>query len=1236
MPDPPRVFISYARSDDEPFVKQLYHDLVAAGHMVWWDRVSMPSRALTFLQEIRDAIDEAGRVLLVVGPGAIKSAYVTAEWRYALEACLGVLPVLRFGEYDLLPDVIDKLHCVDMRSGRPYDQALTELLAKLADPVPRPGLLRGDVPTLPNHFQPRPEYIASLRASLLADIERPVVISSALRTAALQGMGGIGKTVLASAFARDCDVRRAFADGIIWLTLGTKTDLLSAMRAVGLAFGDGPQYYVDDPSARARLPQVLDDKVCLVVLDDVWDVAHAQPFINGLGPRGRLLITTRDGGLAAGLGAEEQRVDILDEEAARRLLAEWAEQLVEGLPDAARTVAEECGHLPFALALCGAMAREGIPWADLLQALQEADLSFIEGQLPNYPYPDVLRSLKVSIETLTSGDAQRFQELVVFPSGVPVPEAAILTLWGQTGGVSARNARKLIDTLERRALLRTVGDAPNRRVSLHDLQRDYLRAMQPDPTPLHRLLLDAYAQQCSAGWPSGPNDGYFFQCLAYHLLAADRRDDLHRLLLDYNWLQAKLNATDANSLVADFERLADDNVVQRLGRTLCQSAYILAQDSGQLAGQLWGRLAGDEDSEVQALLAQARAQAPHPYLRPLTASLRDSSALIRTLRGHTGEVYSVACVAVTPDGCQAISASDDHSLKVWNPASGAELRTLQGHMGRVCDVAVTSDGRQAISASMDKTLKVWDLVNGTEVRTLRGHAAPVNGVAVTSDGRLAISTSSDTTLKVWDLASGTELLTLQGHAAPVYGVAVTPDGRQAISASLDKTLKVWDLASGAEWRTLQGHTGRVYSVAVTPDGRQVISASADQTLKVWDLASGAEVRTLQGHMGRVYGVAVTPDGRQAISASDDTTLKVWDLARGAELRTLQGHTGRVYSVAVTPDGRQAISTSADQTLKVWDLASSAEVRTRQGHTGTVYGVAVTPDGRQAISAAGDKTLKIWDISSILNAGLASDAEVRTLRGHTGRVYDAVVTPDGRQAISASWDNTLKVWDLASGTEVCTLLGHTYGVNGVAVTPDCRQAISASNDSTLKVWDLASGTQALTLRGHTGTVWSVAMTPDGHHAISASGDRTLKIWDISGILNLGLASGAAACTLHGHTDGVNSVAVTPDGRQAISASLDSTLKVWDILNAGLASGAAVRTLVGHTGVVFGVAVTPDGCLVVSASNDKTLRVWDLASGRCLATFQAGEGLQACTVAPDGLTIVAGGMSGRVHFLRLENV
>ena len=114
---------------------------------------------------------------------------------------------------------------------------------------------------------------------------------------------------------------------------------------------------------------------------------------------------------------------------------------------------------------------------------------------------------------------------------------------------------------------------------------------------------------------------------------------------------------------------------------------------------------------------------------------------------------------------------------------GPLLRTLAGHAGPVMAVAVTPDGRQAVSASDDTTLKVWDLASGTELRTLAGHAVRVTAVAVTPDGRQAVSASDDTTLKVWDLASGAELRTLAGHGLGVQAVAVTPDGRQAVSAS---------------------------------------------------------------------------------------------------------------------------------------------------------------------------------------------------------------------------------------------------------------------------------------------------------------------------------------------------------------------------------------------------------------------------------------------------------------------
>ena len=87
---------------------------------------------------------------------------------------------------------------------------------------------------------------------------------------------------------------------------------------------------------------------------------------------------------------------------------------------------------------------------------------------------------------------------------------------------------------------------------------------------------------------------------------------------------------------------------------------------------------------------------------------------------------------------------------------------------------------------------------------------------------------------------------------------------------------------------------------------------------------------------------------------------------------------------------------------------------------------------------------------------------------------------------------------------------------------------------------------------------------------------------------------------------------------------------------LSSGQTVRTLEGHIEQVSAVAVTPDGKKAISASWDQTLRVWDLSSGQLIARFDADDTLIADTVAPDGVTIVAGEETDRVYFMRLEGV
>ncbi|WP_063711959.1 WD40 repeat domain-containing protein [Kamptonema formosum] len=83
-----------------------------------------------------------------------------------------------------------------------------------------------------------------------------------------------------------------------------------------------------------------------------------------------------------------------------------------------------------------------------------------------------------------------------------------------------------------------------------------------------------------------------------------------------------------------------------------------------------------------------------------------------------------------------------------------------------------------------------------------------------------------------------------------------------------------------------------------------------------------------------------------------------------------------------------------------------------------------------------------------------------------------------------------------------------------------------------------------------------------------------------------------------------------------------------------SGKPVRTLTGHTDEVNAVAITPDGQKAVSASEDNTLKLWDLNTGKEMATFTGEYPFNCCAVAADGVTVVAGDNSGRVHFLRLE--
>ncbi|BAY26879.1 WD repeat protein [Calothrix sp. NIES-2100] len=1062
-----------------------------------------------------------------------------------------------------------------------------------------------NVPELPPHFLPREQELAPLKQKVLSQTKQPVAITGKSRRVGVQGMGGIGKTVLATALARDEEVRKAFPDGVFWITVGQTPQILTWQSYIASALGDLQAAFTEVGLAKARLRELFAEKTCLLILDDTWCLDDATAF-DVLGERCQMLITTRDAAIVTGLGGEEYQLGVLGEQQALALLADWVNQPLEELPTTAQEVAKQCGYLPLALSLNGAMVRDGTPWSDLLEALREADLEFFE-----HPHGSILKSIKISIEALPEQAAQNYLQLAVFPEDTPVPEAAIVKIWTYSNRLTERNARKLLTTLARKALLRTTGEAPQRQIELHDLQYLYLRGAVSNLPALHAQLLNAYSEKYPQGWHSLENDGYIWENLAYHLLAGGRERELEQLLCDFRWLQAKLENININALIADYDFLPEDENLQLIQGALQLSAHILNQDKQQLAGQLLGRLLGFAREEIQRLLTQAH-QCKICGLLPQIASLTPPGGpLVRTLVGHSS---SVNAISLSADGLYAISGSGDNTLKVWNWQTGELLRTLVGHSYPVKAVALTRDGKYVISAAEDYTLKVWNWQTGELLRTLVGHSYSVRAIALSADGLYAISGSDDYTLKVWNWQTGELLRTLVDHSDSVRAIALSADGLYAISASHDSTLKVWDWQTGQQLRTLEGHSDSVNAIALSADGKYAISGSHDSTLKVWNWQTGELLRTLVGHSRAVNAIALSADGKYAISGSHESTLKVWNWQTGELLRTLVGHSYLVRAIALSADGKYAISASGDRTLKVWDWQTGEQLRTLVGHSYPVKAVALTKDGKYVISAADDYTLKVWNWQT--------GQQLRTLVGHSRAVNAIALSADDKYAISASSDSTLKVWDWQTGQQLRTLEGHSDSVNAIALSADDKYAISASHDNTLKVWDWQTGQQLRTLEGHSNSVNAIALSADGLYAISGSDDYTLKVWNWQ--------TGELLRTLVGHSRAVNAIALSADGLYAISVSHESTLKVrnWQ-------TGELMRTLKDHSDVVRAIALSADGLYAISGSDDRILKVWNWQTGEVIASFTGESSIYCCAIASDGVKVVAGDASGRVHFLRLHS-
>jgi WD40 repeat protein len=279
--------------------------------------------------------------------------------------------------------------------------------------------------------------------------------------------------------------------------------------------------------------------------------------------------------------------------------------------------------------------------------------------------------------------------------------------------------------------------------------------------------------------------------------------------------------------------------------------------------------------------------------------------------------YAVLCGSGRWKGDTYVPATD-YGVRLWDVEQDRELSKLstgpagpqtedasqstarfQGHSREVFGVDFAPDGKRVLTSSMDWTIRLWDVATGRELRQMIGHVNSVYKVKFSPDGRRALSCSADKTVRLWDLETGKELQKMKGHKDYIWSVAFSPDGKFGASAGGsqqkdgkivrgegDYDIRLWDLETGKEVRRFQGHKATVGAVAFTPDGKYLVSTGCwqtrddqDQSVRLWEVASGKEVRRFDGHHGSVGCVAISPDGHYALCGGYGGELRLWDISK---------------------------------------------------------------------------------------------------------------------------------------------------------------------------------------------------------------------------------------------------------------------------------------------------------------------------------------------------------------------
>ena len=218
------------------------------------------------------------------------------------------------------------------------------------------------------------------------------------------------------------------------------------------------------------------------------------------------------------------------------------------------------------------------------------------------------------------------------------------------------------------------------------------------------------------------------------------------------------------------------------------------------------------------------------------------------------------------------------------------LRQTQG-TGRMRSPSLAT-ANSRLAAGADHSVRLWEVATGKQILELPPHPSPVLDIAMTPDGVFALTVTrgrpnASGAIRLWNLRTRQPVINGIGqspHTGSIQGVAFVPNNR-ALTGGHDGHAFLWNLRVGRPIGKLgasQNGVVRMHALAAFPDGRRALTGGEDGIVHVWNLATRAQSGQWSGRRGPDQRSRATPPMAAAVTASRDHTV-ISPLGRRARL-----------------------------------------------------------------------------------------------------------------------------------------------------------------------------------------------------------------------------------------------------------------------------------------------------------------------------------------------------------------